>query len=243
MLFRSFHFSREGLASSGLLLLLAACFSAAPAAAQSAAGFPNKLVRLIVAFPPGGNGELVGRTLAKGLQGIWGQTVIVETRPGADGIIAAEIVVRAPPDGTTLLLTAAGPINIAPFLHEKMSYNPLVDLTPIAMMGANPLILVVNGQSPHKTFKELMAAAKARPGALDYASGGRGGAHHMMMESMMKATGTKFNEIPYKGGGPAMLAVLAGEVQAAWVAVSTALPHIKSGKLLGLALSTQERVS
>ncbi len=243
MLLRSFHFSCEGLASRGLLLLLAACFSAGPAAAQSEAGFPNKPVRLIIAFAPGGSADLIGRALAKGLQDIWGQPMIVESRPGAAGVIAAEIVVRAPPDGTTLLLASAGPIIVLPFLLEKMSYDPRVDLTPIAMMVVIPNILVVSGQSPHKTFKDLIVAAKARPGALDYASSGRGESHHMLMEDMMKVTGTKFNEIPYKGGAPALLAVLAGEVQASWIAASTALPHIKSGKLLGLAVSTQERVS
>ncbi len=241
MLFRSFHFSRKGLASRGFLLLLAACFSAGPAAAQSAAGFPNKSVRLIVVFPPGGASDLVGRAIAKGLQDVWGKPVIVENHSGAAGIIGAEIVVRAPPDGTTLILTSAGPITVLPFLHEKLSYNPLVDLTPISMTAANPNVLVVGGQSPYKTFKDLIVAAKARPGTLDYASSGRGGPHHMNMEHMMKVTGTKFNEIPYKGGAPALLAVTAGEVQAAWIGVSTVAPFIKSGKLLGLAVSTKER--
>ncbi len=243
MLFRYFHFSREGLASRGLLLLLAACFSAGPAAAQSEAGFPNKTVRLIVAFAPGGAFDSVARTLTKGLQDIWGQPAIVENRSGADGAIAAEITIRAPPDGTTLFLGSAGPITVLPFLREKMSYDPLVDLTPIAMVGVNTNILVVGGQSPHKTFKDLIAAAKARPGALNYASTGKGGAVQMMMESIMKLTGTKFYDIPYKGGAPAVLAVLAGEVQTSWIGVSTALPHIKSGRLLGLAVDTNERMS
>ncbi len=242
MLFRSFHFSRDGLASRGLLLLLAACFSAGPAAAQSEAGFLHKTVRLIVTLAPGGGVDVQARLLAKGLHGVWGQPVIVENRVGGDGIIGSEIVVRAPPDGTTLLMVTAGPITVLPFLHEKMSYNPLVDLTPIAMTVFTPNILVVPVQSPHKTFKDLMAAAKARPGALDYASAGRGGGSHMNMESMMKATGTRFTEIPYKGAAPAVLAVLAGEVQAAWISVSTALPFIQSGKLLGLAVSSKARV-
>ncbi len=243
MLFRSFHFSRESLASRGLLLLLAACFSVGPAAAQSEAGFPNKTVRLIIAFPPGGAADSLARVLAKGLQDIWGQPVIVQSHPGASGMIAAEITVRASPDGTTLALASGGPIIVMPFMLEKMSYNPLVDLTPIAMAVTIPNILVVGGQSPHKTFKDLMAAAKARPGALDYASNGRGDSVYMQMEYLMKATGTKFNEIPYKGGAPSLLAVLAGEVQVSWMAVSTALPHIKSGKLLGLVVNTPERMS
>lgn len=242
MLFRCCHFFREGLESRGLALLLAACLSAGPAAAQSEVGFPNKSVRLIVSFAPGGGADALARAFAKGLQGVWGQPVIVENRTGAGGVIAAEVVVRAPPDGTTLYLSGFGPINVLPFLGEKMSYDPLVDLTPISLVVVFPNILVVGGQSPHKTFKDLIVAGKARPGALDYASSGKGESHHMMMEYMMKATGTKFNEIPYKGGAPAVLAVVTGEVQAAWVAVSTALPFIKSGQLLGLAVSTQERL-
>jgi len=241
MFFRFFHFSREGLASCSLLLLLAACFSAGPVAAQSDAGFPNKTVRLIVTFPPGGSADLVGRAVAKGLQDIWGQAVVVENRPGASGLIGAEIVARAAPDGTTLFMGTQGPIVVMPFLRDKMPYDALTDLTPIAMTGATPNVLVVGSQSPYKTFKDFIAAAKARPGALDYASSGRGDSHHMAMEHMMKVTGVKLNDIPYKGGAPAVLAVLSGEVQATWIAVSTALPHIRSGKLIGLAVSTLER--
>lgn len=242
MLFRSFRFYCKCLASRGLLLLFAACFSVGPAAAQSDAGFPSKPVRLIIGFPPGGAADTAGRELAKGLQSVWGQTVIVDNRPGASGVIAAELVVRAPPDGLTLFLASEGPIITVPFLRDNLPYNPLVDLTPIGMAFVVPNILVVNGKSPYRTFKDLIAAAKARPGILDYASSGKGESHHMMMEYMMKETGTQFNDIPYKGGAPALLAVASGEVQASWIAVSTALPLMKSGQLLGLAINQLERM-
>ena len=242
MLFRSFGFFCEGLASRAVLLLFAACFSAGPAAAQSEAGFPSKPVRLVIGFPPGGAADTAGRELAKGLQAVWGQSVLADNRPGASGAIAAEAVVRAPPDGYTLFLASEGPTISLPFLRNDMPYNPLTDLTPIGMVFAVPNVLVVNGKSPHKTFKDFIAAAKARPGALDYASSGKGESHHMMMEYMMKETGTKFNDIPYKGGAPALLAVASGEVHASWVAVSTAMPLMKSGQLLGLAINQLERM-
>ena len=226
-----------------LLWVLATGLSAGPAVAQSEQGFPNKPVKLIVTFPPGGAGDLAGRAIAKGLQSLWGQPVIVDNQAGAAGSIGTEAVVRAAPDGTTLLLGTAGPTTVLPFLRDKLSYDPLTDLTPISMTVSIPNVLVVGAQSPYKSFKDLIAAARAKPGALDYASSGKGESHHMMMEYMMKATGTKLNEIPYKGGAPALLAVTSGEVQAAWLAVSTALPFIRSGQLLGLAVSTQERVS
>jgi len=242
MLFRSIGFYRERLASRALLVLVAACFSAGPAAAQSEVGFPNKPVRLLIGFPPGGAADTAGRELARGLQAVWGQPVVVDNRPGASGAIAAEVVVRAPPDGTTLFLASEGPIISVPFLQDKLSYNPLTDLTPLGMAFAVPNVLVVNGKSPYKTFRDFIAAAKARPGALDYASSGKGESHHMMMEYMMKETGTKLNDIPYKGGAPALLAVASGEVAASWVAVSTAMPLIKSGQLLGLAINQLERM-
>lgn len=224
------------------LLLLAGCLGTGAALAQADAPAPGKQVKVIVTFPPGGAGDLIGRAIAKGLQGVWNQTVIVENQAGASGSIGAEQTVRAAPDGTTLFLASPGVLTVLPFLRDKLAYDPLVDLAPIAMTVVIPNILVVGAQSQHKTFKDLVAAAKAKPGALDYASSGRGESHHMMMEYMMKATGTKLNEIPYKGGAPALQAVVTGEVQAAWLAVSTALPFIKSGQLIGLAVSTHDRV-
>jgi len=211
------------------------------ASAQTPATFPGKTVKIIVPYPPGGAGDLIGRGLAAGLQNIWGKPVVVENQAGASGIIAVETSVRAQPDGTTLVLVSPTPTTVLPFMMDKLPYDPLKDLAPVAIIGAIPNILVVSANSPYKTFKELIAAAKAAPGALDYASSGKGQSHHMMMEYMMRATGVSLNEIPYKGGAPALMAVAAGEVKAAWVAVSTALAQIRAGQLRGLAVSTQER--
>ena len=211
--------------------------------AQGEVNYPNRPVKLMVTFPPGGAGDMTGRAVARGLQAIWNQAVVVENVPGGAGSIAAEMVVRAAPDGNVLFLSSAGPTAVLPFIRDKLTYDPLVDLTPIAMTVSIPNILVVSSKSNFKTFKEFVATAKSTPGGLNYASSGRGESHHMMMEYLMKATGIKLNEIPYKGGAPAVLAVSAGEVHAAWLAVSTALPLIRSGQLIGLAVSTQERVS
>ena len=222
--------------------LLAGAMSVGSAWAQSDASFPTKPVKLVVPFPPGGAGDQSGRELAKGLQALWGQPVVVENIVGAAGSIGADSVVRSSPDGYSLVYIPAGVPTVLPFLREKMPFDPMVDLLPIAMTTSFPNVLVVPASSPYKTFKELIAAAKAKPGALDYASSGRGESHHMLMEYLMAATGTKFNEIPYKGGAPALLAVAAGEVQVAWIAVVTSQPFIKSGRLRALVVNMPARV-
>jgi len=216
----------------------------ADAVAQPApdSAWPARPVKLIVTFPPGGAGDFAGRTLGKGLSGLWNQAVVVDNQPGAAGSIGAEALVRAAPDGYVLLLGTATETSVLPFIRDKLAYDPLTDMTPIAMTVRMPHMLVVAANSPYKSVKALMAAAAARPGALDYASAGKGGSHHLLMEFTMKATNTRFNEIPYKGGAQALVAVSAGEVQAAWVAVATALPLVRGGKLQGLAVSTAERV-
>lgn len=216
--------------------------ASSPAQAQGEGAFPTRPVKLVVTFPPGGAGDLTGRAVAKGLQALWGQTVIVENAAGASGAIGAEAVARAQPDGHTLLLGTAGPITVLPFLRDKMPYDPLSDLQAIANTVSIPNVLVVNSKLPYKTLADFLATARAKPGALDYASSGRGESHHMMMEHMMRVTGVKLNEIPYKGGAPAALAVASGDVQASWLAISTAQPLLKSGQLVALAVSTKDRV-
>jgi tripartite-type tricarboxylate transporter receptor subunit TctC len=204
--------------------------------------YPSRAVKLVVTYSAGGAFDYIGRLLAKGLQDLWGQPVVIENKPGASGVIGADQVARAAPDGLTLLIGSAGPIVVVPFLRDNLPYDPLADFTPISVTAIMPNVLVVNAKSPYKTFDELIADAKARPGMIDYASSGKGDSHHMTMEHMMRATGVKFNEIPYKGGAPAALAVASGEVQAAWLAPSTALPLIP-GQVRPLAVSTLERIS
>jgi len=234
---------RRGLLRWLVPMALLSGLACGQAQAQGESAFPVRPVKLVVTFPPGGAGDLTGRAVAKGLQALWGQTVVVENAAGASGAIGAEAVARAPADGHTLLLGTAGPITVLPFLRDKMPYDPLTDLQAIANTVNIPNVLVVNSKLPYKTLADFLAAARARPGALDYASSGRGESHHMMMEHMMRVTGVKLNEIPYKGGAPAALAVASGDVQASWLAISTAQPMLRSGQLVALAVSTKDRVA
>lgn len=237
------HAHRRGLLRCLVPLALLGVIASSQAQSQGEGAFPTRPVKLVVTFPPGGAGDLTGRAVAKGLSALWGQTVIVENAAGASGAIGAEAVVRAQPDGHTLLLGTAGPITVLPFLRDKMPYDPLTDLQPIANTVNIPNVLVVNSKLPYKTLSDFLATARARPGGLDYASSGRGESHHMMMEHMMRVTGVRLNEIPYKGGAPAALAVASGDVQAAWLAISTAQPMLRSGQLAALAVSTRDRVA
>jgi tripartite-type tricarboxylate transporter receptor subunit TctC len=224
-------------------LCLAACAGLpglpAPALAADPV-FPTRPVTLIVAQPPGASHDLTGREIARGLQQIWGQTVIVENKAGASGMIGAEAAVRAVPDGHTLFFASDSTTVVLPFLTPKMTYNPVTDLKPIGLVSTVSLILVANPSLKVNTLKEFIALAKERPG-LNYASGGVGAAHHMSMELLQKATGIKLTQVPYKGGAPALQDVIAGHVPVTWAGLGNALPHVKSGKLVALAVGGQER--
>lgn len=222
---------------AGLIGLAVSC--ACPA--QMPSVFPRGTVKIVVTLPPGGATDLIAREIAKGLQDIWGQSVVVENKPGASGIIGTESVVRAAPDGHTLLLISSTAIVATPFLYEKMPYNALVDLKPISMVAAIPNVLVVSPSMKAGSLKEFIAVAKVNPGAVNYATSGKGESNHIAMEILQRASDTRLTEVPYKGGAPAVLAVLSGDVQASWLAVSTALPHLKAGKLVALAVSSVER--
>ncbi|GAA4336687.1 tripartite tricarboxylate transporter substrate binding protein [Pigmentiphaga soli] len=235
--------ARAAARHAAVLCMAATAFASGAARAAGPAGtYPDHPVRLIVTYSPGGAFDFIGRLLAKGLQDLWGQAVVVENRPGASGAIGADLVARAKPDGLTLLIGSAGPVVVVPFLRDSLPYDPLKDLQPVAMTAIIPNVLVVGAKSRYHTFKELLDDARARPGQIDYASSGRGDSHQMSMEHMMRATGVRLNEIPYKGGAPAVVAVSSGEVSAAWLAVSTALPLIQTGQVRPLAVSTNVRV-
>lgn len=221
----------------GLMML---CLSLG-ASAQSPGTFPQGTVRIVITLPPGGATDLIAREIAKGLQEMWGHPVIVESKPGASGIVGTEFVTKAAPDGHTLLLISSTALVSTPFLYDKVPYNSLTDLKPISMVAAVPNVLVVHPQLRVSTLKDFIAAAKARPGSLNYATSGKGESNHIAMEALQKAADARLTEIPYRGGAPAVVALLAGEVQASWLAVSTAMPHLKSGKLLALAVSSPER--
>jgi tripartite-type tricarboxylate transporter receptor subunit TctC len=222
-------------------IALAAFLVTAASPVRSDPSFPGRPVTLVLLQPPGGGTDLIGRQLAEGLREIWGHPVIVENKPSAGGIVGTESVVQAKPTGHTLLLATDAGMVTAPFLFARLPYNPLTDLTPIGLVGFIPMILVANPSLKVKTLGEFVTLAKSSTRQLDYASSGVGITHHMSMESLMQATGIKLNHVPYKGGAPALNDVLAGHVPVMWTGLSSALPHMQTGKLVPLAFGSPER--
>lgn len=223
------------------LALFATGINSSLAVAQGNQRFPSQPVKLIVGFPPGGPTDIMTRELARGLQEIWGQPVIPENRPGAASLSAANFVAHAAADGYTLFLATDTPIVVLPFLNKTLPYNPLTDLKPIAMVGTIPLILVAGPTANFKTYVEFVAAAKANPGKLDYASNGVGAGLHVAMERLERVAGISLNHVPYKGSGEALPALLGGQISVMWDTVPSSLPLIKSGKLTPLATGSSER--
>ncbi len=231
----------------GASLALSACAlaCAGSAVAQTAAGYPNRSVRLLVSFPPGGFADLVGRSLAQSLSQVWGQPVVVDNKPGGASILATEIAARAAPDGYTLYLATDGPFVINPFLYKTLTYDPINDFIPAAMVAQTPFSLVVNAEKVSaKTVAEFVTQARVAAASghtLDYSSAGSGGPHHLHMETFKGLAGINLNHIPYKGGAPALQAVLSGEVSVAFAGASTATPHAKTGRLRILASGGSKR--
>ena len=211
---------------------LALALQAGPVAAQ---GFPAKPVRMIIGFAAGGTTDLVGRLVAQRLGDSWGQTVVVENRTGASGMIAAEAVAKAPADGYTLLVTPQTSLAVAPALYGKAPYDATRDFTPITLMGSTPTIMVVNPAFPAKTFAEFVELAKKSGVPLAYGSGGIGSSPHMAGELLSAQLGIRMTHIPYKGESPALTDTMGGQVPIMFGNISVAVPHIKSGKLRALA--------
>jgi tripartite-type tricarboxylate transporter receptor subunit TctC len=209
------------------------------AAAQN---FPVKPARIVVGFAPGGNTDLVSRILAQKLGELWGQTVVVDNRPGASGMIAGEIVAKAAPDGYALLLTPQTSIAVAPALYGKAPYDPAKDFTPITLAGSSPLLMVLHPSFPPKTFAEFVTLAK-KSGAntLTFGSGGIGSSPHMAGELLSAALGVKMNHIPYKGENPALTDTIGGQIPIMFGNLPVALPYVQSGKLRGLANTAATR--
>ena len=214
--------------------------------AQSSAGtYPNKPVKLIVSFPPGGFADLVGRSLAAALNQLWGQPVIVDNRPGGAGILASEVAAKAVPDGYTLYLATDGPFVINPYLYKTLPYNPNSDYEYAALVAYTPLALIVSPQVANvSTVAEFVSLARTRAKdkrPLDYGSGGSGGPHHLSMEAFRTLAGLELNHIPYRGGAPALQDLLGGQIATMFSAISTAIPQAKAGKLRILASGGTKR--
>jgi tripartite-type tricarboxylate transporter receptor subunit TctC len=212
------------------------------AQAQSPAdSYPNKPIRIIVPFAPGGIVDTSARVVGQELSKRWGQQVVVENRPGGNGFIGVMAAVKAPADGYTLLMAHTGEFGVNPAIFPDVPYDLDRDLMPITMVNDAPMVVVVNGALPFKTMQDLMAAAKAKPGTVGMSTPGTGSINHLVLEWINLATGVKFLHVPYKGGAPAITATAGGEVPAGKAALGSAMPHIKSGRVRVVAVTTAER--
>lgn len=207
------------------------------AAGAFAQAWPSRPVTFIVPFAPGGGTDITARTMAAQLTKKWGQSVIVENRGGAGGILGADVVAKAKPDGTTFLIANVGITSINPALYTKLPYNPETAFTPISLVCELPFVLMASPAFPPNSIKELVAYSKGKPGAVTFASSGSGGSPHLTAEIFQAATGTRWTHIPYKGGGPAMIDLMSGQVNLLFASVLEGSGHIKTGKLKGLAVS------
>ena len=219
-----------------------AASAALPAAAQTTA-FPTRPIRLLVPHAPGGNSDAFGRILAQYLSERVGQQVVVENKPGAGGTVACALVSKSPPDGYTLVVADNGTHAIAPTLYgSKLSYDVFKDFTPITLAASFPAVILLHPSVPATTAQEFVALVKSQPGKFTYSSAGTGNGSHLTIELFRTAAGgLDMLHVPYKGGAPAVQALLAGEVQMTAVSVNTALPHVQSGKVRALGVASSKR--
>ena len=224
------------------LALLMAGGSLLPARAH-AQDYPGKSIKMIVPFPAGGATDIVSRVIAQQLGTELGQSVVVDNRAGAAGVIGSEAGARAAPDGYTLLLTTSSTHSIGPLLNPKIPYSPTRDFTPIVYLAESPQVVVVPPDSPIKSIPELIAFAKANPGKLNFGSAGTGGIPHLSAERFQAMSGIRMTHVPYKGTALAMPDLMAGRLDVMFDSISTALPHIREGKVRALAVTTRERSS
>jgi tripartite-type tricarboxylate transporter receptor subunit TctC len=227
--------------NSFLLLSLATSavlsIASVPVGAQQ---YPDRPIRLIVGFPPGGAADILGRLAAQQLTEALGQQVVVDNRGGAGGLIATEIAAKGAPDGYTLLFTSI-PHVINPHLYRKVNYDAIKDFVPVVQFVAVPLMMASHPALPAKTVKELIAYAKPRPGQINYASGGSGASSHLAMELFKSMAGIDLNHIPYKGTGPLITDLIAGQVSLTIASAVPLAPHVRSGRLRGMAVTGPKR--
>jgi tripartite-type tricarboxylate transporter receptor subunit TctC len=203
--------------------------------------YPVRPIRILSPYSPGGISDIAARIVGGKLTEAWGQQVIVENRPGGNGFIAVTDAARSTPDGYTLVMVTAGDVTINPSLFKNVPYDVDRDLAAVSAVSDAPLVLAANGDTPYKSLVDVIAAAKAQPGMLNMGSPGYGSINHLVLESLSLNTGTKFVHVPYKGGAPAVQALVAGDIPLAIIASSTAAPHVASGKIRILGVTTGER--
>ncbi len=207
-----------------------------------AQSYPAKPIRLIIPFPPGGSTDILGRSLAQKLSEAWGQQVIVDNRGGAGGTIGADLAAKAPADGYTLLMGHIGTLAVNVALYPRLSYDPVKDFTPVSLVALVPNVLVVHPSLPAKTVADLVAYARANPGKLNYSSGGNGSAAHLAVEYFKLQTKTDIVHVPYKGTGPSVTDLIAGQVSMTMTGAPAVMPHVQSGRIRALGVSSPQRI-
>jgi tripartite-type tricarboxylate transporter receptor subunit TctC len=228
----------------GAAVALAFAPEAAAQAPSTSTGqaWPSRPVRIVMPFPPGGGTDIMGRLLAKRFTETLGQTFIAENRAGAGGLIGAEIVARSAPDGYNILVTTAS-LSVNVNLHKKLAFDPVRDLAPVSQLTSVPLLLAVHPSVPARSPQELVALAKKRPGSMNAATNGAGTTSHLAVEMLKQAAGIEVTHIHYRGGGSALIAMLAGETDFRFTSVLSSIPHIRNGKMRPLAVTTAKRSS
>ena len=222
------------------LFLVLACIAGTAHAADAA--YPQRAVRMIVPYPPGGAGDIVGRLMSAKLSEMLGQPVVVDNRGGGGQVIATQLAANAPADGHTLFLASATH-SINPALRKQLPYDTLKDFAPVTLVAQSPLVFVANTSLGVSSIKELIAAARARPGRINYASSGPGTGGHMSVELLKSMTGVDLVHVPYKGAGPALVDLIGGQVQLLCTSPLPAMPHVNTGKLRALAMTGPKRSS
>jgi tripartite-type tricarboxylate transporter receptor subunit TctC len=225
----------------GLLVALAALADVSPLFAQ-ATGYPARPIRLVVPYAPGGVADLLSRIVAQRLGPLYNQQIIIDNRPGSGGHVGGDITAKSAPDGYTIVLATIAH-NAAYAMYSKLSYNPAKDLQPVVLLAESQGVLVVHPSLPVRSVKEFLALAKARPGDLNYGSAGPGSATHMAAELFKMVAKVNLTHIPYKGSGPAMTDLIGGQIHLMFENVSTALPHVKAGKIRALGVTSRQRMA
>ena len=220
--------------------LIFAALAAAALSSQAQQPYPSKAVRVIISFTPGSSTDIVGRIVMQKLSEMWGQPIVPENRGGAGGQIGSAVVVQAAPDGYTLLIDSSAH-SITPAIYAKLPYDPMKDFTDIAPLAIQPNVLIVNSSSPYKSLMDLVNAAKAKPGSINWGHAGVGSGTHLNTEKFVDAAKIDVTQVPFKGTPEVIQAMLSNSVDCYWAPISAALPHIKGGRMRALAVSTPKR--
>lgn len=222
-------------------LLQSTALSLLPVWAWAQDKYPSKPITIVCPYPAGGNTDQRSRQFSKFMANALGQPLIVDNKPGAGGNIGTELIARAKPDGYTIGMGNFAPLSVNPTLYKKLNYDPVRDLQPICLLERGPLVLMVPPNSPFKSVQDIINAAKASPGKLSYANGGQGGSHHLSAELFKLMTGTDITNIPYKGGAPATIDLLGGQVDMMFEQMYSASANLRAGKLRALAITSKAR--